>query len=73
MIIKPRNILLATVNFFLFCVGATQVSRIIIYRQSLKGTSVTGEAKDVAKEEAETVKDVLEHSERTSKQAVGAK
>lgn len=73
MIIKPKNVFLATVNFFLFCVGATQVSRVIIYRQSLKGTSVTGEAKDVAKDEAETVQGVLEHSEEAAKQAVGKK
>jgi mitochondrial pyruvate carrier 2 len=55
MIIKPKNVFLATVNFFLFCVGATQVSRIIVYRQSLKGTSTTDEAKDVVKEEAKVV------------------
>ena len=73
MIIKPRNIFLATVNFFLFCVGATQVSRVLIYRQSLKGTSATKEAKDAVKEEAKAVQGVLEQSEETSKQAVGAK
>jgi mitochondrial pyruvate carrier 2 len=35
-IIKPRNIALAAVNFFLFCVGGTQVTRIFIYQQSVK-------------------------------------
>jgi len=73
MIIKPKNIFLATVNFFLFCVGATQVSRVLIYRQSLKGTSSTEEAKNTAKEEAKTVQGALEQSEGAAKQAVGAK
>jgi hypothetical protein len=73
MIIKPRNIFLATVNFFLFCVGATQVSRVLIYRQSLKGTSSTEEVKDAAKEETKTVQGVLEQSEGAAKQAVRAK
>ena len=73
MIIKPRNVFLATVNFFLFCVGATQVSRVLIYRQSLKGTSATGEAKDTVKEEAKVAQGVLEHPEEAAKQAVGAK
>ena len=74
MIIKPKNVFLATVNFFLFCVGATQVSRVLIYRQSLKGTSSTGEVKDAAKEEAKTVQGDLEkQSEGAAKQAVGAK
>jgi hypothetical protein len=73
LIIKPRNVFLATVNFFLFCVGATQVSRVLIYRQSLKGTSSTEEVKDAGKEEAKTVQGVLEQSEGTVKQAVGAK
>ncbi|EGS22954.1 uncharacterized protein CTHT_0014330 [Thermochaetoides thermophila DSM 1495] len=36
LIIKPRNILLATVNFFLGCVGVVQVTRIGLYQYSLK-------------------------------------
>lgn len=36
LIIKPRNILLAAVNFFLGCVGAVQITRIFIYEQSKK-------------------------------------
>ncbi|KAI0119767.1 UPF0041-domain-containing protein [Daldinia grandis] len=35
-VIKPRNVLLATVNFFLGCVGIIQVGRIITYRRSQK-------------------------------------
>ena len=50
---------LATVNFFLGCVGTVQVSRIFLYRRSVDGSSaaaakdlegeVTGEAKAVEK------------------------
>ncbi|KAF2257539.1 UPF0041-domain-containing protein [Lojkania enalia] len=37
LIIRPKNYFLATVNFFLFLVGGTQVGRIFMYRRSLKG------------------------------------
>ncbi|KAK1758643.1 hypothetical protein QBC47DRAFT_375340 [Echria macrotheca] len=37
LIIKPKNYLLAAVNFFLGMVGVVQVSRILMYRQSQKG------------------------------------
>lgn len=55
-IIKPRNIFLAAVNFFLFCVGSVQVSRILLYRQSLKDKPLTEEVKDAAKESTEAAK-----------------
>ncbi|CAG8098544.1 unnamed protein product [Penicillium olsonii] len=38
MIIKPRNVLLAAVNFFLGCVGAVQVTRIFMWQRSQDGT-----------------------------------
>ncbi|OCK84756.1 UPF0041-domain-containing protein [Lepidopterella palustris CBS 459.81] len=44
LIIKPRNIFLAAVNFFLFIVGGTQVTRIIMYNQSVKNKPITEEA-----------------------------
>ncbi|KAL1970202.1 hypothetical protein VTN77DRAFT_5362 [Rasamsonia byssochlamydoides] len=47
-IIKPRNLLLAAVNFFLACVGVVQVTRIFLYQRSLKDSS-TEAAKDSAK------------------------
>ncbi|KAN0067125.1 Uncharacterized protein family (UPF0041) domain containing protein [Elaphomyces granulatus] len=73
-IIKPRNLLLAAVNFFLGCVGAVQVSRIFMYRRSLKGTTTTTteeaatdiaiatEAKDVAEGVASKVESVVKTS-----------
>ncbi|USP81170.1 hypothetical protein yc1106_08444 [Curvularia clavata] len=42
-VIRPKNIALAAVNFLVFIVGATQVSRIYMYNQSLKNTE--GKAK----------------------------
>ncbi|KAJ5919159.1 hypothetical protein N7466_010102 [Penicillium verhagenii] len=39
LIIKPRNVLLAAVNFFLGCVGVVQVTRIVQYRRSLDGSA----------------------------------
>ncbi|MCJ1250362.1 hypothetical protein MMC30_007588 [Trapelia coarctata] len=49
-IIKPRNILLAAVNFLLGCVGVTQVTRILLYQRSLKNGSITEAVKDDAKD-----------------------
>jgi len=49
LIIKPRNILLATVNFFLGVVGVIQVTRILSYNRSQKeGVLKFEEAKDKA-------------------------
>ncbi|EMC94542.1 hypothetical protein BAUCODRAFT_73558 [Baudoinia panamericana UAMH 10762] len=36
-VIKPRNLFLASVNALLACVGLTQVTRALMYQQSLKG------------------------------------
>ena len=54
-IIKPRNLFLATVNFFLFTVGFAQVCRVLAYQQSLKGDGVGSEVKSAAKEQAKVV------------------
>jgi len=67
-IIKPRNLLLAAVNFFLACVGVVQVSRIFMYRRSLKGSTqeaakdIAAEATDVATEVASKVESVVKTS-----------
>ncbi|KAI9678873.1 MAG: hypothetical protein M1829_001856 [Trizodia sp. TS-e1964] len=55
LIIKPKNYLLACVNFFLGVVGTIQVSRILLYRRSLgngMGTSELQGAKDRLAKEA---------------------
>ncbi|KAI9654288.1 MAG: hypothetical protein M1831_005453 [Alyxoria varia] len=59
-VIKPKNYFLATVNFFLFCVGSTQVTRVMMYRRSLEGKDVAEEVKDVAQKEAKGVKQAVE-------------
>ncbi|CZR51643.1 related to FMP43 Found in Mitochondrial Proteome [Phialocephala subalpina] len=59
LIIKPRNILLATVNFFLGLVGLVQVSRIASYNYSQKDKAATEqleEVKDGAVDVAEGLK-----------------
>lgn len=44
-VITPKNYLLAAVNFFLGCVGITQVGRILTYRASQKNLPEAAEAK----------------------------
>ena len=55
---------LATVNFFLGCVGVTQVTRILLYQQSVKNGStaeiVTEDAKDMGETVKEAVKDAAD-------------
>ncbi|KAF2839899.1 UPF0041 domain protein [Patellaria atrata CBS 101060] len=63
LIIKPRNIGLAAVNFFLFVVGAIQVSRIFAYNQSLKNSSLPTEAKRALHEEEESAKGVVKDTQ----------
>lgn len=46
LIIKPKNILLAAVNFFLGVVGIIQVSRILIHRSSQNNKTVADEVKE---------------------------
>ncbi|KAK5065200.1 hypothetical protein LTR84_001037 [Exophiala bonariae] len=55
-IIKPQNMLLAAVNFCLFLVGTTQVTRILLYQQSIKGTE--GALKSMEQDVVSAAKDV---------------
>jgi len=50
LIIKPKNILLATVNFFLALVGVVQVSRILSYQYGSKGKTSAAEQVEAAKD-----------------------
>ncbi|OAL37690.1 hypothetical protein AYO20_02867 [Fonsecaea nubica] len=56
-IIRPKNLLLAAVNFCLFLVGTIQVSRILAYQASQKG-STTEALKEMEKEVEGSVKSV---------------
>jgi len=60
LIIKPRNVLLASVNFCLGCVGVVQLGRIFAYNQGVKKQSPGQQieaAKDSIVATAEGVKD----------------
>ena len=46
---------LASVNFLVFCVGATQTTRVLLYRQSLKNDTVSQEIGKEAKSEGNTL------------------
>ncbi|KAJ5143336.1 uncharacterized protein N7515_002123 [Penicillium bovifimosum] len=70
MIIKPRNILLATVNFFLGCVGAVQVTRIFMWQRSQSNSSLEA-AKEIEHEAVDSVKAVAQETEGIAKKAVG--
>ena len=71
-IIKPRNLFLASVNFLLFCVGATQVTRVLQYQSELKGQSLGEELKDKAQDAGNKVKEVANDPAKI-KEVVGAK
>jgi mitochondrial pyruvate carrier 2 len=71
-VIRPKNMFLASVNALLFCVGTTQVSRVLMYQKSLKGDSVGSEAKKAIKQEGETLEKIVEEPSRV-KEAVAAK
>lgn len=62
-VIRPQNMFLASVNFLLFCVGATQTTRVLMYQRSLDGKSVGEEIKDDAKQEAGNLEKAVERAE----------
>ncbi|KAF2237860.1 UPF0041-domain-containing protein [Viridothelium virens] len=71
-VIRPKNYFLATVNFFVFLVGTTQCTRIFLYNQSIKNSSLTDELKKAAKDEKEMVKGIVESPERAAEKAKAA-
>lgn len=60
---------LATVNAFLACVGAIQVTRIVMYNRSVKGESGAEAIKDAASEQAHVVEGVVKDPAGAAKQA----
>ncbi|KAL8740890.1 MAG: hypothetical protein Q9190_006447 [Brigantiaea leucoxantha] len=70
LIIKPRNILLAAVNFFLGCVGVTQVARIVMYQQELKKSGISQVAESNAKDAVDTAKSIAQDPEGAAKNAM---
>lgn len=71
-IIKPRNLFLASVNFLLFCVGATQVTRVLQYQSEMKGQTLAEELQDKAKDAGNKVAEVAQDPAKI-KEAVGGK
>ncbi|KAL8784110.1 MAG: hypothetical protein Q9213_004169 [Squamulea squamosa] len=69
-IIKPRNLLLAAVNFFLGCVGVVQVTRILRWQQSVKNDTISGVAQQDAEGEARTAKGIAQNPEVAAKSAL---
>ena len=72
-IIKPRNLFLASVNFLLFCVGATQVSRVLRYQSEMKGQTLGEEVAEKVGEGKEQVVQKVEEGVGKAKEVVGAK
>merc|ERR1711939_780858 len=72
-VIKPRNLFLASVNFLLFCVGATQSTRVLRYQASLEHNSVEEELKQAGKEEERDLKNVLQNPESVVKSVTNPK
>lgn len=63
-VIKPRNLFLASVNFLLFCVGATQTSRVLMWQRSLQGDSIGSEAEKAAIAEGKNLEKAVEKAEK---------
>lgn len=66
----PTFYSLAAVNFFLGCVGVTQVSRIFLHQQSLKNETAGEVAKDSAIDAKDTAKGIAQNPESAAKEAV---
>ena len=60
---------LASVNFLLGCVGAVQVTRVLMYQQSLKQDTIPQEVEKAAKQEGAILKDIVEDPKGAVKKA----
>ncbi|KAL9624688.1 MAG: hypothetical protein Q9160_001042 [Pyrenula sp. 1 TL-2023] len=65
LIIKPRNVLLAAVNACLACVGVVQVSRILTFQSTQKGST-----EEAIKAEAADIKDQAKGLEKSVEKKV---
>lgn len=70
-IIKPRNLFLASVNFLLFCVGATQTGRVLSYQSELKGQTLGENAAEQAIDAKDKVADAVRNPEKVKDAVVG--
>lgn len=60
---------LASVNFLLFTVGATQVTRVLLYQKSLKEDGLIDEAGKAAKQEGKIAESIAKDPEGAAKKA----
>lgn len=67
LIIKPRNVLLATVNFFLAIVGVVQVGRILNYNYTHKGETASDQLVEAKESVVETGKKIEKKIENAIK------
>jgi hypothetical protein len=72
-IIKPRNMFLASVNFLLFCVGATQTTRVLMYNASQKNDTVVDAAKKEAGKDASAIEKIVEDPKAALKSVTNPK
>lgn len=64
------NFRLAAVNFFLGCVGVTQVTRILMYQRSMEGGTIPEVLEANAKDGVETAKQIAQNPEGAAKKAL---
>jgi hypothetical protein len=64
---------LASVNFLLFCVGATQTTRVLLYNRSLKNDSVVDVAKKEAGKDASAIEKIVEDPKAALKSVTNPK
>ncbi|ODH45427.1 hypothetical protein ACO22_00154 [Paracoccidioides brasiliensis] len=69
LIIKPKNILLAAVNFFVGCVGFMQVIRIFMHRRTVDG-SAKAALKDMSHEATDPAKAAVLKAEKKAEALV---
>ncbi|KAK3057227.1 hypothetical protein LTR09_002266 [Extremus antarcticus] len=70
-IIKPRNLFLASVNFLLFLVGATQTTRVLRYQSELKGQTLPEAVAEKAGEAQEKVVEAVQEPGKVKEAVVG--
>jgi hypothetical protein len=64
---------LASVNFLLFCVGATQTTRVLMYNASQKNDTVVDAAKKEAGKDASAIEKIVEDPKAALKSVTNPK
>lgn len=72
-VIRPQNMFLASVNFLLFCVGATQTTRVLLYQRSLEGNTATTLGEEIKKDAKEGLGDLEKAAKKVEGKIAGGK